>query len=161
MKANRIILHCTDSPNGRSVSIEEIRRWHTDRGFVGPDGISGTQDDVGYHAAIDVDGSRQLGRGFNQVGAHCEGENHDSIGICLVGTDRFTRAQWDALRRILDDICMTYGIRPWRIFCHYQFPSAQKQGKACPNIEINRILAWYLSHHEEAIWDHVLREPKN
>lgn len=136
--------------------IEEIRKWHTARGFVGPDGISGTSDDVAYHCVIDVDGTRSQGRGFNEVGAHCEGENHDSIGICLVGTDKFTRAQWDALRRVLEDVCMVYSIRPWQIFCHYQFPSAQKQGKTCPGVEINRVLAWLIGHHEEAIWDHLL-----
>lgn len=157
MRAKRIFLHCSATPNGRPVSIEEIRVWHTARGFVGPDGISGTADDVAYHVVLDVDGARQLGRGFNQVGAHCEGENHDSIGICLVGTDCFTRAQWDALRRLLDEICMTYSIRPWNIFCHNQFESARKQGKVCPGIEINRILSWYLGHHEEAIWENLIR----
>lgn len=151
MKPAKIILHCSATPNGRPLSIEEVRVWHTARGFVGPDGISGTEDDAGYHLLIDVDGRVDNGRGLNQVGAHCEGENHDSIGICLVGTDRFTRAQFNALRYKLDSIFLTYDIKKWALRCHNEFESARKQGKSCPGMDVGRLLVWYLLQDDAAI----------
>jgi hypothetical protein len=43
----RIILHCTATPEGRDVSVEEIRGWHTSP----PRNWS----DIGYHYVIPLD----------------------------------------------------------------------------------------------------------
>lgn len=158
MRPSRVILHCSDSPNGKHVPASEIRRWHTERGFVGPDGVSGTHDDIGYHYIIQPDGEVERGRGLNEPGSHCEGENHDSVGICLVGKSRFSKEQFSALRRVLDDLKMVYDIRPWMIFCHYEFDSARKQGKTCPNMDTHRLNAWFLGQLDEAIWPYLLTE---
>lgn len=53
---------------------------------------------IGYHVVIDVDGSIHTGRHIDEQGAHVAGHNVDSIGICMVGTDRYTLAQWSSLR---------------------------------------------------------------
>lgn len=150
MNPNRITIHCSDSKNGERVDISVIREWHLARGWK----------DIGYHMVIQPDGEIQNGRSLKEQGAHVEGENENNLGICLVGKTRFSRAQMDSLRRRLDDITMLYQIRPWNIFCHYQFSSAIKQGKTCPNMSINRLISWYIGHYEEAIWPYLLENKK-
>ena len=39
---------------------------------------------------------------MDEIGAHAQGYNSNSLGICMVGCDKFTRAQWGALR---DHLC--------------------------------------------------------
>jgi N-acetylmuramoyl-L-alanine amidase len=56
---------------------------------------------IGYHYVIEVDGTIRPGRGIEEVGAHVQGSNSKSIGICLIGTDKFTDAQWTALRTLV------------------------------------------------------------
>lgn len=72
---NKIIIHCSNSPEGRNDKAEDIRKWHKQRGF----------SDIGYHFIIDLDGTIELGRPICQAGAHCTGHNRDSIGICYIG----------------------------------------------------------------------------
>ena len=73
---NKIIVHCADTPEGRDVKTEEIKRWHTEeRGW----------SDIGYHWVVELDGSIHAGRDESINGAHCRGHNSDSIGICYVG----------------------------------------------------------------------------
>ena len=150
MTAQKIIIHCSASPNGRKLPIDVMRQDHIkNRGWK----------DVGYHLVIQPDGQVERGRGFNEAGAHCEGENSQSIGICIIGTDKFTRAQFKALEYQLDSILTTYtNIPHFAVYCHYQFASAQKQGKTCPNIEINRLLAWYHLKDDNPIKVYLLKE---
>lgn len=134
MTPNRITIHCSASPNGKELDISVIDRIHKqERGFTS----------VGYHAVIQPDGTRQWGRPLNQIGAHVEGHNKGNLGICLIGTDKYTRAQFDQLRSTLDTIIMTYSIPKTEIYVHHQFDTAFKKGKTCPNIPINVILGWY------------------
>ena len=72
---NRIILHCSDTPLGRKVSAQDIRRWHISRGW----------DDIGYHFTIAQDGTIEKGRKLETIGAHSYGQNRDSIGCCYIG----------------------------------------------------------------------------
>lgn len=149
MIPKRVILHCTASKNGQEYPIEKIRQDHIqNRGF----------SDVGYHLVIQPDGSMENGRSLNAPGAHCEGENHDSIGIALVGTDRFTKAQFESLRRYLDGVYLVYSIGRWDLCCHYEFDSAKKQGKTCPNMSIGKILIWYHMQDEYAIREYLYHE---
>lgn len=72
---NTHILHCAATPEGREHDVEDIRRWHLDRGFR----------DVGYHFVIKLNGEIEFGRPLNQVGAHVSGHNTGSIGTCYIG----------------------------------------------------------------------------
>ena len=75
-KINRIILHCTATPEGKHFDVDTIRRWHVkDRGWK----------DIGYHYVIYLDGSVHEGLPVEQTGAHTSGHNADSIGIVYVG----------------------------------------------------------------------------
>ena len=93
---------------------------------------------------------------MNEKGAHCVEANHDSIGICLIGTDRFSREQFKRLRYYIDSLMQTYPIQKWDIYCHYQFKSAQDQGKTCPSIRVNELLAWYLLFDDRAVSKYFL-----
>jgi len=135
MNADRITIHCSATPNGIRCPADTIRKWHVD-----DNGWS----DIGYHMIIQPDGEVERGRSLNRQGAHVSGDNENNIGICLIGTDKFTLHQFNSLRTNLQTICMTYGVPRWAIYMHNQFPSAIAQGKSCPNIPINLFLAWWL-----------------
>ena len=74
-KIEKIIVHCTATPEGRPHTVEDIRRWHKAQGFA----------DVGYHFVVGLDGAVYRGRPLEMAGAHCRGQNAHSIGICYVG----------------------------------------------------------------------------
>ena len=70
-----LIIHCSATLPDQRVTVQNIDRWHRQRGF----------DGIGYHFYITVDGTIWTGRPLNQVGAHCKGYNAHSIGICYEG----------------------------------------------------------------------------
>jgi len=145
----RITVHCSATPNGKEYSLSNIRRDHLKRGF----------SDVGYHGVIQPDGEWERGRGLNEKGAGVEGDNDGNIHICLVGETLYTKEQFKTLRYRLDSIFMVYSIKPWDLYCHYQFRSAIKQGKTCPNIPINQLLIWYHLDDEKAVEPFTLYRP--
>ncbi len=71
-----IIIHCSATPEGKSLSAEACRLDHIlHRGFR----------DIGYHFYITRDGEIHQGRSLEKVGAHCRNHNTHSIGICYEG----------------------------------------------------------------------------
>ena len=98
---NKVIVHCTATPEDRHTTVEDVRRWHLDRGW----------SDIGYHFLIYLDGSLHAGRPVEKQGAHCKGYNKGSIGIAYVGgidkvnfkpKDTRTEEQKDTLVYILE-----------------------------------------------------------
>ena len=139
-KIDSVIIHCSDSRWG---CREAIDRWHKERGW----------DGIGYHyvinnpyalcvdstPAIDRDGLIEVGRGIEEVGAHCKGRNDNSIGICLIGKDMFTGKQFDSLRQLLNDI-ETKLEYSFRVYAHHELDKK----KTCPNIEPGWLRAFLL-----------------
>lgn len=121
-----IIVHCSATPEGRNISVEQIRQWHLQRGF----------SDVGYHYIVYRDGSVHIGRDVDIAGAHCTGHNTISIGVCYIGgcdghmtpKDTRTPAQAKALRELLTDLKEVYPKA--RIHSHKDFAN-----KACPSFD--------------------------
>tara|TARA_B110000977_G_C11026175_1_gene473249 strand:+ start:1174 stop:1605 length:432 start_codon:yes stop_codon:yes gene_type:complete len=74
-KINKVIVHCTATPEGRHTTVEDVRRWHLDRGW----------SDIGYHYLVYLDGTVHEGRPMEIQGAHTKGQNKNSIGIAYVG----------------------------------------------------------------------------
>lgn len=74
-KIDKIILHCSATPEGEDYSVEKIRDSHLNRGF----------SDIGYHWYIGLDGTIYKGRDEAKVGAHTTGQNAHSIGVCYCG----------------------------------------------------------------------------
>ena len=75
-KINKIIVHCSATPEGRDVKTETIRDWH----------VNGNHwKDIGYHYVVELEGSVQKDRDEREVGSHLSGQNANSIGVCYVG----------------------------------------------------------------------------
>lgn len=148
MIPKRIVIHCSASKNAVYYSADQIDSDHRARGF----------DKIGYHAVIQPDGQVDRGRSLNEKGAHCIEANHDSVGICLVGLDKFTRRQFKALRYYIDSLMQTYPIEKHAIYVHNQFQSARDQKKSCPNLPVNVVLAWYLLQDEKLMTPYTIEE---
>ena len=97
---NKIVIHCSATPEGRNVSAATIDGWHRKRGF----------NQIGYHYVIALDGKIEAGRPVNVMGAHVAGGgNRASIGIAYIGgvdanlkaKDTRTEAQKLALIKII------------------------------------------------------------
>ncbi|MBP3354444.1 MAG: N-acetylmuramoyl-L-alanine amidase [Bacteroidales bacterium] len=126
---DEIIVHCTATPEGRDISVEDITRWHIDRGFT----------TIGYHYVVLLDGTIERGRPEEQVGAHCKGHNSRSIGIAYVGgcdkamrpKDTRTVRQCASLARLLKELKTKYPTAT--IHGHNEFAN-----KACPSFDVQK-----------------------
>ncbi len=117
------IIHCSASDNPHHDSINIIRDWHLERGFK----------DVGYHFFIKGNGSIEIGRDISIPGAHCEGHNKFSIGICLHGNVSFSEQQFKSCARLLT---MLRSLWPHiKIYPHNEYNRA----KTCPNFPIEKV----------------------
>ena len=123
-----LILHCSATPEGRDYTVKDIDRWHRARGWKC----------IGYHYVIYRDGSIHRGRPIAEAGAHCQGHNAQSIGICYIGgldkdgrtpKDTRTPQQKTALRTLVKQL-------------QADFPGARLHGhndfapKACPSFSV-------------------------
>jgi N-acetylmuramoyl-L-alanine amidase len=105
-RIDKIILHCSATPEGKHFTVADIDRWHRERGWQG----------IGYHYVIYLDGSVHKGRPEEIIGAHCSGQNAYSIGICYIGgldasgkaKDTRTPAQRKALHELVADLQTRY-----------------------------------------------------
>ena len=70
-----IVIHCSATKPNQKIGVEELRDNHLCRSF----------DDIGYHWVINIDGTIEKGRSEKYQGAHCQGYNDKSIGICYIG----------------------------------------------------------------------------
>ena len=122
-----IIIHCSATPEGKSLSAEACRQDHIrHRGFR----------DIGYHFYITRDGEVHICRPVHQIGAHATGWNDKSIGICYEGglnengvpADTRTYAQKCSLLDLLRQLKTDYPNA--RISGHRQLSSSIH--KACP-----------------------------
>lgn len=129
-----ILVHCTDTPEGKDYSVADIRSWHTAKPPKG-NGWS----DIAYHYIIHPDGTIENGRDVDIAGAHCEGWNLHSIGVCYIGgrskdgkpnRDTRTEPQKIALRNLLMDLRKLYPNA--EISGHRNY---DKKGKTCPNFD--------------------------
>lgn len=127
-KINKLIVHCSATPEGRDVKTETIKDWHVNDNHW---------KDIGYHYVIELDGSIHKGRDENVIGAHCSGQNANSIGICYVGgvakdgktpKDTRTDAQKQSLLKLLKSLKVKYPNAT--IHGHREFAA-----KACPSFD--------------------------
>jgi N-acetylmuramoyl-L-alanine amidase len=128
-KINKIIIHCSATPEGRPHDVTDIRRWHVIRGF----------NDIGYHFLIHLDGTIETGRPIELPGAHTSYQNQNSIGICYVGgmtkdmkkaKDTRTKEQKDSLIKLMHDLIYKYN-QDMTIHGHNEFAN-----KACPSFNV-------------------------
>jgi len=107
-----IIIHCSATPNGRWTTAPDIDRWHDERGFArrGYWRMKFNQElrAIAYHYVILIDGTTATGRHEDEVGSHAGGFNAKTIGVCMVGTDKFSAAQWAALAKLVAELQERY-----------------------------------------------------
>jgi len=125
----RIFIHHSLTKDTPTVSWGAIRKYHTETLHWSV---------IGYHAGVELvrSGSELyyevlMGRMWDRQGAHCRGQNHDSLGICLIGNfDNYRPpdAQLDAAGRIISLWMKLYGIKLKDIYGHNEFDS----NKTCP-----------------------------
>lgn len=192
-----IVIHCSDSPNGRTLfsrdtlpggegtlvtPVQEIDRWHRERGFVRQQAWRDKQEpsltSIGYHFVIYTRGAVAACRHVDEIGAHVQGYNADSLGVCLVGRDAFSVGQWDSLRDFLcglaksleqgrpgtprrfnnptpaeaREIFARLGVR---VRGHRDLNSA----KACPNFDVGNWLLADMRPPADKIYTHPLLNP--
>lgn len=116
-----IIIHCADTPNGKEFHNTDIDRWHKERGW----------QMIGYHWVIAIDGTVEAGRIPEMIGSHAEGHNARSLGICLIGKDKFTPAQWNSLKALVGGLVKEFNCP---VIGHYE---VAKNGKTCPNFDVS------------------------
>lgn len=126
---NRIILHCSATPEGKDFTVADIDRWHKARGWQG----------IGYHYVVYRDGSVHEGRNIAVAGAHTSGYNKNSIGVCYIGgvaadgktpKDTRTAEQRVALRNLVAKLKKQFPRAT--VHGHYEFAA-----KACPSFKIS------------------------
>ena len=130
-KITHIVLHCSATTGTMDVGRDWIDQEHRKRGWSG----------IGYHWVIRRNGKIEAGRPESAVGAHVEGHNSKSIGVCMIGgveklggklvaRDNFTAAQWATLERLVREL-------------HGRYPDAKivghrdlNRGKECPSFSV-------------------------
>tara|TARA_R110002012_G_scaffold63845_3_gene167967 strand:- start:11178 stop:11594 length:417 start_codon:yes stop_codon:yes gene_type:complete len=128
---NRIIIHCSATPEGRDIDAATIKDWH-----VNGNGWS----DIGYHYVIKLNGEIESGRPLDVTGAHVKGHNKDSIGICYVGgadedmnpKDTMLDCQEEAMRELIFSLRMVWD-KDLTLHGHNEYAS-----KACPSFKVSQ-----------------------
>ena len=116
-----LVVHCSDTHNSNNLSSIDIHKMHLSFGWNG----------IGYHKIILRSGKIENGRPEYWIGAHVKGKNNISLGVCLIGRDKFTKNQYMSLEKVL---------RRWKSF----YPKARIVGhkdigntkKTCPNFDV-------------------------
>ena len=127
-----VVVHHSASP--RSTTVEQIRAWHRARGWR----------DIGYHRLLRQPSADLVevlnGRPFDadsdwepwEYGAHSEGENSSSVGVCCIG-DFSVAAMPQAMRVLLvgelASICRQFGLTSEAVRGHREMPGAATE---CP-----------------------------
>lgn len=123
-KINLIVVHCSATRADRSFTVLQLIRCHRDRfGFTG------------YHYYITRNGHIYQTRHEQLTGAHAQGFNQHSLGVCYEGgldaqghsADTRTKAQKESLLLLLKRLKTTHPEA--RILGHRDLPNVKKD---CP-----------------------------
>ena len=120
-KIKFLIIHCSDTDDTIDLSAADIHQMHLNFGW----------DGIGYHKVINRSGKIENGRPEYWVGAHVQGKNKTSLGVCLIGRTKFTKKQFSSLEKVL---------KKWKSL----YPEAKIIGhcdtgnthKTCPNFNV-------------------------
>lgn len=133
-------MHCSDtpdypygSPDFDRFGAADIDRWHIERGF----------DCIGYHWVVRRSGIVEKGRMETVAGAHCLGENHDSIGVCYIGRKHPSTQQVASLYVLLSDIIYRHKLDMTDIKPHNFY----NKKKECPGFDMHALLRAFLDIH--------------
>lgn len=167
-KVKKIIVHCSASDWGTGIIIN---KWHTD-----PKPLGRGWSSIGYHAVIEngyptgdhykrgyrlrlFNGMISNGRPYDadehllgsEIGAHAYGFNKESLGVCLVGDEKFTKQQVINLIKLLRlwEIVFRLDFSPDNlgniVLGHGELPGVSK---SCPNLDMDIIRRLVLNKKE-------------
>jgi len=122
---NLIIIHCSDSPDDLDIGVDEIERWHLERGFY----------EIGYHFVVTRNGGVEEGRSLEVPGAHARGLNRHSVGLCRVGRGVMDPQQRSGLLELIMELLDDYELEIDRVMGHCELDAS----KTCPNIDMNEL----------------------
>lgn len=148
-----LVVHCSATSPDKNIGAKEINDMHTARGW----------SEIGYHFVIRRDegplgGYIEYGtRDLWEQGAHVQGYNGNSIGICMIGgvdvdgkpENNFMDKQFESLLKTL--IFLTSIFPKAKVLGHRDFPDVRK---ACPCFDVSE---WWLSKGNFSI---EMAEPK-
>lgn len=144
-RIERLVIHCTATPEGREVTVADIRRWHC---AAPPQGRGWKQ--VGYTDMVHLDGTVERLVPNNEdayvdgweVTNGAKGYNVTSRHIVYVGglksdgktpADTRTEAQKAALKAYVEDFHRRF---PWaEVVGHRDLPGV---AKACPCFDVRK-----------------------
>jgi len=139
-----LVVHCSATAASPTITAETIEGWHRKQGW----------SDIGYHFVVLTDGSWQVGRPLTTPGAHVQGYNLRSLGICMVGgadangraVNNFHASQFHGLETLLRNLRVSYPDAP---ICGHRDLSTDLDGdgivephewvKQCPSFDVR---AW-------------------
>ncbi len=116
-----LVVHCSDTPNNNNIDASYIHNMHLGFGW----------DGIGYHKVILRSGKVENGRPEYWIGAHVKGKNQTSLGVCLIGRNKFTKKQFISLEKILKKWKKSY---PGAIIIGHCDDNNTK--KTCPNFNV-------------------------
>lgn len=151
----KAVVHCSGGHWGHATIIAE---WHRERwGHLMPKG----RTPIGYNTVIPngyitydhwdkkvranlYNGVPELGRPWDaddeieihEKGAHVYGFNQNTMSVCLIGLDEFSKNQIVCLVKVLKLWMHTFGIDVDHIVGHCEFPGVTK---TCPNLDMDAI----------------------
>lgn len=144
-----LYIHCAATPNGQRRPVSEIDRWHKENRWKRSNAAVSTPrfPHIGYHAVIDIDGNTVVCRDPSEQGAHAYPDNTNSLGVCLLGTDKFTPQQWVALAEYVAN-----AERRWpgiRVRGHGDL----NPNKTCPGFSV----PYWNTHGRKPLANHIYR----
>ncbi len=139
IKPSRIIWHHS-AINDDKAQFVRINKYHEERSFP----VSRLGYYVGYHYLIEPDGRVIKCREETEIGAHDQGENVNSLGICLAGNFSLrypSEAQIASAALLIKEIRSRWQIPVTRIEPHRWDDDTECPGTLLPdNFLINEFL---------------------
>jgi N-acetylmuramoyl-L-alanine amidase len=144
-KVTHIVWHTAATPNKSvDISAAAIDAYHKSKGWNG----------IGYHAVARQTGVLEEGRPLNRMGAHVEGFNACSVGICLSGNgdlmpptpEQFkTAVGWTVDMLLHFDLLEEFKANPMRVIGHREINDLVRAGvsraplttKTCPGTKVD------------------------
>ena len=119
-KPNKLVLHHAEASK---CTVQDIHSWHLSNGWSG----------IGYHYFIRKDGSIYKGRPDGAIGAHCQGSNTNTLGICFEGNymkETMPTAEYNAGIDLIKYLIGKYGNLP--IYGHKELLATECPGANFP-----------------------------
>ena len=70
-----IVIHSSQTKPNEDLGARDIDEMHRKEGLL----------KIGYHCIIKRDGTIEVGRPFNEIGAHSQEYDSQSVGVCVIG----------------------------------------------------------------------------